>query len=111
VSSLALVRPNSQVGSGRSWTIGDRGDAICDVNGLHHHRLTSLPHDRYGPRDVDSMHMAGIVHRHPLGDAIDMSAILTKHSASPGCCRSRGVPVRKSFPHPELLGWPSVPYL
>jgi hypothetical protein len=51
------------------------------------------------------------LHRHPLGDAAGMSGVPIEHSTGPSGLRSRSLPVKKPFPHPELLGRPSVPHL
>jgi hypothetical protein len=49
--------------------------------------------------------------RHPMGDAVGMSEVQTRHSVSLGGHRSKSLSVRKPFPHLELLGWPYVPRL
>jgi hypothetical protein len=55
--------------------------------------------------------VVGTAHHHPLGDVAGMFGVPTEHSIEPSGRRSRSLPVRKSFPLPEALGWPSIPHL
>jgi hypothetical protein len=54
--------------------------------------------------DAGLVRVAGTASHHPLGDVIGTSEVLTRHSIGLGGRRSKSLPVRKSFLHPQLLG-------
>jgi hypothetical protein len=66
-------------------------------------------HDRRGLGDAGFVHVGGTARHHPLGDAVGMSEVPTRHLLGSNGHRLKIMSAAKPFARPELLGWPSVP--